>query len=190
MISTSSRCVLAASLVALAALSSACAATTPGPAAPPPPPIFPGASACAVWDREVDFARSVQTHDARAFAEHIHPGATFVEGDTVLRGPAAVTSAWKELLLGEKVRIDWHPSTVVLSGDQRLALSRGPYLIERMKEGANPRFLTGTYQSVWQLGDDGVWRVTVDGGTPAPATATDEDVVKVRAAFLARCPTG
>jgi ketosteroid isomerase-like protein len=153
------------------------------------PPSSPGATACSVWEREVGFARSVQEHEANAFAEHVHPGATFIDGDSLLRGPAAIAEAWKVFLVGEKLRIDWHPRTVVLSGGGRVALSRGPYWIERMKPDANPRFLTGVYQSVWVQDADGVWRVTIDGGTPEPVPANEADVAKIKASLPAQCPT-
>jgi ketosteroid isomerase-like protein len=141
-----------------------------------------------VWDREVEFARSVQDHDARAFAEHVHPGAVFVGGDSLQQGGAAIAEAWRGLLAGVSLRIDWHPTSVVLAGDGHVALSRGPYWIERLKPDANPRFLTGVYQSVWLQGRDGVWRVTIDGGTPEPVPATEADIAKIKASLPARCP--
>jgi ketosteroid isomerase-like protein len=163
------------------------------PVRPPPAvaaPASPSLAACAVWDREVEFARSVQDHDARAFAEHVHPGAVFVEGDALQRGRDAVVKSWEGLLRGDKMRIDWHPTSVVMTGDPRVALSRGPYWIEVLKPDAKERFLTGVYQSVWLLDEGGVWRVTIDGGTPPAVPASAADVEKIKASLPTKCPAG
>jgi ketosteroid isomerase-like protein len=163
-------------------------ASSPAGAAPAVSPL-PAVAACAVWDRELAFARSVQNHDARAFAEIVHPGAVFVEGDTLHRGRDAVVKSWDDLIRGDKMRIDWHPTSVVLTGDPRVALSRGPYWIEVTKPDAKQRFLTGVFQSVWLKDDGGVWRVAIDGGpAPPPVPATEADVEKIKASLPARCP--
>jgi ketosteroid isomerase-like protein len=171
--------------VSLLALS--CTPNRPCPVTPAP--VSPTVAACAAWEREVEFARTVQNHDASGFAEHIHPVAAFMDGEAVHRGPTAIADAWKKFLRGDELRIDWGPTSVVLTGDGNLAISRGPYWIERMKPGATPRFLTGIYQSVWMLGVDGVWRVTIDGGpAPDPAPETEAEVAKIKASLSARCP--
>jgi len=41
------------------------------------PPTKLDADECAVWQRELTFAQSVEKHDAKAFAAHLHPGAVF-----------------------------------------------------------------------------------------------------------------
>ena len=177
--------------IVLGAATVACnaAPVRPPPSVPAPPSPSPEAAACAVWDREVEFARSVQAHDPRAFAEHVHPGAVFVEGDGLQRGREAVVKSWQGLLRGDTMHLDWHPTSVVVTGDPRIALSRGPYWIEVMKPDAKERFLTGGYQSVWVLDADGVWRVAIDGGTPPPVPATEAEVAKIKASLPARCPS-
>jgi ketosteroid isomerase-like protein len=144
-----------------------------------------------VWNREVEFAKAVQDHDTRAFAEHVHLGAVFVEGDAasdVKRGRDAIADAWKGLLHGDAIRLDWHPTSVILTGDPHVALSRGPYWMEDVRPNAKQRFLTGLYQSVWVQDADGAWRVAIDGGTAAPVPASAEDVQKIRASVPERCP--
>jgi uncharacterized protein (TIGR02246 family) len=146
-------------------------------------------ASCAVWDREVEFARSVKEHDARAFAEHVHPGAVFIEGDgSVLRGRDAVVTSWAPIVRGDDVHLEWYPTSVIQTGAPDVALSRGPYWVEVTKSGAKQRFLTGTFQSVWVRDTDRVWRVLMDGGTPPPAAATEADIVRLKGAIPARCP--
>ena len=175
--------------MALAALS--CAPASPPPSIVLPPsasaPTTASATPCVVWDREVEFAKSVHDHDARAFGEHVQANAVFV-GDTVVRGREAIVDSWKGLLRGDDLHLEWHPTSVVFTGDHRLALSRGPYWIELVKPGASPRFLAGVFQSVWMLDADGIWRVTVDGGTAPPQPASEDDVEKIKAAIPAHCP--
>jgi uncharacterized protein (TIGR02246 family) len=144
-----------------------------------------------VWEREVSFARSVHDHDAHAFAEHVLPGALFLQGDgSVLRGRDAVVEGWKGIIRGEGVRLEWHPTSVIVTGDPRVALSRGPYWYEVTKPDAKHRFMRGLYQSTWVRDTDGAWRVTIDGGTPPPAPATEEDIQKLKESLAARCPGG
>jgi ketosteroid isomerase-like protein len=182
------------SFVAISASASCAPAAPPAPSASPSGAapavsVSPAAAACAVWDREVAFARSVQNHDARAFAEIVHPGAVFVERDALQQGRDAVVKSWGDLIRGDAMRLDWHPTSVVLTGDPRVALSRGPYWIEVTKPDAKERFLTGAFQSVWLKDDDGVWRVAIDGGpAPPPVPATEADVAKIKASLPTRCP--
>ncbi len=171
-----------------------------GGAAPPPPPPVPttpslltaGSQAdveCAVWAREASFAQSVANHDSPAFHEHLHPRAVFVDGDgSYLRGREAVEVAWRTIVGGQKVRLAWHPAAVALTGDGTTAISRGPYVFEDLSPDAKQRFRKGTFQSIWARDTDGVWRVTVDGGTPPPVPATDEEARKLLAEMRVPCP--
>ena len=45
------------------------------------PAETPHQAECAVWQRELSFARSVADHDAAAFAEHLHPQAVDAPGN-------------------------------------------------------------------------------------------------------------
>lgn len=141
-----------------------------------------------MWTREVEFARSVNDHDAAAFAEHVHPGAVFVDSQGVAQGREAIVKGWASIVRGEGVHLQWHPTSVVLTGDPRVALSRGPYWLELAKPGEPARYMTGVYQSVWALDADGAWRVIVDGGTPPPKETTRDEVERLKAALPAKCP--
>jgi ketosteroid isomerase-like protein len=146
------------------------------------------ASACAVWDRENSFSRSVRDHDAAAFAEHVLPGAVFLTGpDEITRGRAAVVAGWGDILRGADLRLEWHPTSVEAASDG-VALSRGPYWIEITKPGAPVRWLGGVFQSTWVRDADGAWRVAFDGGTPPPVPTTEEQIEKIKASIPARCP--
>src|SRR5215831_13379153 len=71
---------------------------------PPPPEL--DADECAVWHRELDFALSVERHDAKAFATYIHPDAVFNAGTTApVRGRDAVITNWTPLIEGKSVRV-------------------------------------------------------------------------------------
>jgi ketosteroid isomerase-like protein len=149
----------------------------------------PGAR-CAVWDRENEFARSVHDHDASVFAEHVLPGAVFVNGSGLFQGREAIVKGWDKIIKGDGMLFEWHPTEVTVTGDPHVALSRGPYWIEFTKADAKQRYLAGTFQSVWVKDVDGVWRVTIDGGTADPLPVTEADVQKVKDAIPAKCPQG
>jgi hypothetical protein len=67
-------------------------------------------------------------------------------------------------------------------------LTRGPFWLEDKRPAAKTRFLQGTFQSVWTLGEDGVWRVMLDGGTAAPVPADPTKVSTLVAATPSKCP--
>jgi len=93
-------------------------------------------AACEVWQRELAFARSVQRHDAAAFAAFLADDSVFdANADTPVRGPQAIVRHWAAILAGKSVRLDWYPQHVVASADGTLATSSGPYLFENL--GAN-----------------------------------------------------
>ncbi|MFI5299570.1 MAG: YybH family protein [Polyangiales bacterium] len=162
----------------------ACAA----PAAVSPTAPTTVSRACDVWAREVSFAKSVADHDARAFAEHVLPGAVFVDGDTTfLRGREAIVEAWKSILAGEKYAFAWHPTAVFLTSDRHVAISRGPYWLEAKSPTAKAPRLSGYYQSTWVMDIDGAWRVAIDGGTPPAAPIGEAELTALKASIPTTC---
>jgi len=119
---------------------------------------------CAVWQRELSFARSVADHDAIAFAEHLHPEAAFGVSRKPTRGREAITREWMPLIDGTALKLSWYPAVVTLGGDGRTAYSSGPALYEDPKTGETR---IGRFGSVWYRGDDGTWRVLFDDGVPS-----------------------
>ncbi len=139
---------------------------------------------CAVWQRELDFARSVAEHDAVAFAEHLHPDAAFGVSGKPTRGREAITREWAGLIDGTALVLRWYPAAVTLGGDGRTAYSSGPALYEDPKTGA---MRLGRFGSVWQRYDEGIWRVLVDDGIP-PQPADAAAVQRFRDGEGAACP--
>lgn len=175
--------------LALAAvlLAAAAASTLAQPA--PAPSAGMTAEECGVWSRERSFAQSVADHDAAAFAEHLHPGAVFLDGPGPVRGRDAVVAAWAPLVKGDGIRLRWHPEQVVIGGDADIALSMGPYWLEDPSPDANPRFRVGRFISTWRRDATGAWHVLYDGGgdsRPQPASA--QDIAKLVASLPQACP--
>lgn len=139
---------------------------------------------CAVWQRELDFARSVAEHDAVAFAEHLHADAAFGVSGKPTRGREAITREWAGLIDGSALVLRWYPAVVTLGGDGRTAYSSGPALYEDPKTGV---MRLGRFGSVWQRGDDGVWRVLFDDGIP-PQPADAAAVQRFRDGEGDACP--
>lgn len=145
--------------------------------------------ACAVWQRELSFAQSVQRHDAAAFAGHVMADAVFdANTPQPTRGLAAVREHWAASIAGKTQRLDWYPQQVVASGDGALAYSSGAYLLEQLAPGAKPRYVVGRFASVWRRAGDGAWRVAFDGGD-AGRSASDADVAAFHAGRRPACPT-
>ncbi|MGN6512318.1 MAG: YybH family protein [Lysobacteraceae bacterium] len=181
----------------LAAATAAAAQDAPRPApapskdAPNPPPVPALTDAeCAVWAREMSFARSVAEHDAQAFADHVGEQAAFGASDPVpSRGRDAIVRDWAGIVAGKTVRLEWYPTRTTIGGVGDIAWSSGPALVERLEPGATPRFLLGKFRSVWHRDADGAWRVLVDDGVP-PRPATEAEAAAFRAARPAQCPRG
>ncbi|GAB2784360.1 hypothetical protein GCM10027021_03250 [Dyella kyungheensis] len=144
-------------------------------------------SRCAVWQRELSFAASVERHDEKAFAEHIESDAVFAANTArPQRGRAAIVKQWKSLLEGKSVRVRWYPAWVVQAGDPSVVLSSGPALLENLAPNANPRYTLIAFSTVWHRGSDGVWRVMFDGGDEGRA-ATAQDVANFETGRRAQC---
>ena len=160
----------------------------------PPVPVLTDAE-CAVWAREMSFARSVAEHDARAFADHVGAQAAFGASDPEpARGRDAIVRDWTGILEGKRVRLEWYPTRTTLAGEGAagvgdIAWSSGPALTEVLEPGAKQRFLLGKFRSVWHKDADGVWRVLFDDGVP-PRPATEAEAAAFRAARPAQCPRG
>ena len=167
------------------------AVPAPAPAPPPTAAAAPAMSAseCAVWNREISFAASVENHDAKAFAEHLHPGAVFLGGNNKpKRGSEMIAGAWAGIIQGDGGVLHWHPDTVVIGGDSNVALSRGPWWIADTSPDAKAPFVIGSYVSTWVRDRKGVWHVLFDGGggsEPKPASA--DDIAKLQSSFPAVC---
>ncbi len=144
---------------------------------------------CAVWERERSFAHSVERHDAKAFAEHVHPQAAFIGGAEATRGRDAVVREWTPIIEGKQVVLRWHPESVVIAGDPNIALSRGPYWIEDHDPKAAQPFRVGQFISTWVRGKDGRWQVLFDGGGGSVAKpASAEEVAALKARLPEHCP--
>lgn len=139
---------------------------------------------CAVWQRELSFARSVADHDAAAFAEHLHPDAAFGVSQKPTRGREAITREWTPLIKGTTLKLSWYPAVVTLGGDGRTAYSSGPALYEDPKTG---EARIGRFGSVWHLSDEGVWQVLFDDGV-APQKADAAAVQRFHDGRKAQCP--
>jgi len=130
--------------------------------------IVASSDECAVWRREQAFARSVEAHDARAFQAFLHAGTVFNAGTADAdRGSDEVAKSWAEIVEGRTIALRWRPGIVQIGGEPTIALSRGPYILQRMQAGT-PIYRVGMYQTVWvRDAREGVWRVLFDGSATA-----------------------
>jgi len=146
--------------------------------AAPLPPVVHSAAECAVWRRELSFAKSVEAHDAKAFAAHLHPGAVFNAGSrSPLRGAETVAQAWAGIVEGKEFVLRWRPGVVAIGGDPNIALSRGPSFSETPAADPKERYKVGFFQSVWvRDAANGEWRILFDRADgPQRAVATADE---------------
>lgn len=142
---------------------------------------------CAVWQRELKFAQSVENHDAKAFALFLHPGTVFAAGtDHPAHGADAVLKSWTALIEGKPLRLRWRPNIVNIGGNRNIAISTGPYLIEDTRPDAKPRYRVGTFTTIWgRESAKAPWLVLFDAGGTAP---TPVDDLAAAENFLAQAP--
>ncbi len=116
--------------------------------------------------REIGFSKAAETRDLDAFRSYIDADARFVASD-VRRGVDEVVAAWAPFFAADGPAIRWRPSVVEVLENGRLALSRGPYRVVAKDADGEPVEHWGTFNSVWRLNDDGIWRVVFDAGSPS-----------------------
>jgi ketosteroid isomerase-like protein len=145
------------------------------------------ADECAVWQRELSFAQSVEKHDAKAFAAHLHPGAVFSAATNApVRGRDAVIKDWASLVEGKEVRLRWRPDVVNIGGDRGIAISRGPYVLEDARPDAKAKYRVGTFTSIWvKQPTSAEWLVLFDGGGPPGVQVKDAQEAQE---FMDRAP--
>ena len=154
-----------------------------------PPPVRMSAAECEVWNRERSFARTVEAHDAVAFASHLHAGAVFGAGSPApIRGRAAVVDGWKEIIDGRKFALRWHPGYVSIGSDPDIAVSSGPAWTEDFDPAGRQRFSISRFTSTWVRGADGRWQVLFDGAGAPPRAATPDEIRQLVAGLPAACP--
>lgn len=140
---------------------------------------------CAVWAREVAFAKSVADRDAGAFRALLHPDVVFF-GPGPIRGADAAAASWAGIVAEGALR--WHPREVVVAGDTGVAYSRGPYWFPDTSPDATAPYAVGQYLSTWIRGADGEWRILFDGaGASPPRPATEEQLAEMTAKLSETC---
>ncbi len=123
--------------------------------------------------REIGFSQSVENQDIDAFRSFIDADARFV-GSGVLRGVDQIAEGWSVFFKPEFPTIKWRPQIVEVLDDGKLALSRGLYISTAANADGETVESWGTFNSIWRLNDDGVWRVVFDAGSPAGADPDEE----------------
>lgn len=134
-------------------------------------PILLAVAACAAAalrekpmdaQREVEaaeraFAKTMATRDFAAFQPFVADEAIFFNGDTPLRGKAAVAAHWRGFFDGP-APFSWEPSRVEVLASGDLALSTGPVRDASGKTVA-------TFNSIWRRDRAGAWHVVFDRGS-------------------------
>ncbi|MDJ0749692.1 MAG: nuclear transport factor 2 family protein [Woeseiaceae bacterium] len=116
--------------------------------------------------REIAFSLAAEARDLEAFRSFIDADARFIASD-VRRGVDEVAAGWAPFFAADGPAIRWRPSIVEVLDDGHLALSRGPYrVVAKDAEGESVEYW-GTFNSVWRLNDDDIWRVVFDAGSPS-----------------------
>ena len=132
------------------------------------------ADECAVWRREQGFARSVERHDVPAFESFLHAGTVFnVATADADRGRDSVMQSWGGIVEGKAIALRWRPGIVTIGGEPAIAVSRGPYILQTMKDGV-AAYRVGMFQTVWvRDAKDAVWRVLFDGSATTGQNVDD-----------------
>ena len=123
--------------------------------------------------REIGFSQSVENQDIDAFRSFIDTDARFV-GSGVLRGVDQIAEGWSVFFKPGLPTIKWRPQIVEVLDDGKLALSRGLYISAAANADGDIVESWGTFNSIWRLNDDGVWRVVFDAGSPAGGDPAEE----------------
>ena len=110
-------------------------------------------------DIESAFAATMADRDLEGFANFLDAETVFYAGPTELRGAEAVKEAWALFFEGEAAPFSWRPEVVSVLDSGSLGLTSGPVLDP---EGNR----IGTFNSIWRLNAEGVWKIVFDRGCP------------------------
>ncbi len=125
--------------------------------------------------REFAFSQSAERRDAKTFSTFIDADARFL-GNSVVRGVEEIVAAWQVFFTDDGPAIRWRPEFVEVLEEGQLAFTRGPYQVTSVDDDGNPIESWGTFNSVWRLHNDGIWRVVFDAGSPSDESPTAEQL--------------
>jgi ketosteroid isomerase-like protein len=108
---------------------------------------------------ESAFAATMEKRDLDAFSSFLDDEVVFFTGSVELRGKEAVVKAWAPFFDGEQAPFSWQPEAVSVLDSGSLGLTSGPVLDP---EGNR----IGTFNSIWRLNAEGVWKIVFDRGCP------------------------
>jgi len=108
---------------------------------------------------ESAFAATIEKRDLDAFSSFLDDEVVFFSGSVELRGKEAVVEAWTSFFAGEQAPFSWQPEAVSVLDSGALGLTSGPVLDP---EGNR----IGTFNSIWRLNTEGVWKIVFDRGCP------------------------
>ena len=108
---------------------------------------------------ESAFAATMADRDLDAFVGFLDAEAVFIAGPAELRGAEAVKKAWAPFFEGEAAPFSWRPEVATVLDSGSLGLTSGPVFDP---EGTH----IGTFNSIWRLNADGVWKIVFDRGCP------------------------
>lgn len=119
-------------------------------------------SAQLIVDNERAFERAAIEHGTRAgFLE-------FLAETSVVLGPQpAPGRATTEAGTAPGAPLRWRPDLASISGQGDFGWASGPFLSYKISSAEAPA-AGGHYLTVWRRGEDGTWRVLLDGGVSYP----------------------
>ncbi len=119
-------------------------------------------SAQLIVDNERAFERAAIEHGTRAgFLEFL------AETSVVLVPQPTPGRATTEAGPAPGAPLRWRPDLASISGHGDFGWASGPFLAYRTST-EDPPVAAGHYLTVWRRGDDGAWRVLLDGGVSYP----------------------
>ncbi len=89
------------------------------------------------------------------------------------RGRESVMKSWAGIVEGKSLALRWRPGIVTIGGEPAIAVSRGPYILQTLKDGV-AAWRVGLFQTVWVRDPkDAVWRVLFDGSATTGQSVDD-----------------
>lgn len=125
------------------------------------------AAECAVWNREVSFAKSFERRDKKAIADHLYITAVFSsETSGAFYGADDIIKAlWVEYDERPAV-VRWRPTSVSIGKKADHAIVTGIRVFEDKSNDADAaaRYMSWTFRHIWRLDPDSKqWKIEYDG---------------------------
>jgi ketosteroid isomerase-like protein len=121
-----------------------------------------------LFEREKAFARTGAAKDIERFMSFTAESVCSFTAGQMVEGQEGFRQTWSKLFADPTLTIHWEPRIAEVSKSRDLGYTSGPYEFTSKDTQGNVVTRRGSFVTIWRKQPDGVWKVELDIGAPAP----------------------